>query len=181
MRNKLMLVVACALLFSACSKDAADVNPTTANVNELGKKGGTQRPIKGSFVYTVDPQSDLSCDCGSYFPVGTFSGAGNLSHLGNATSHIKPCVSPLIQGGVEVGMYVGVECAYFRAANGDSLYCYTQPYNLYYGPQGAVGACTVDFTGGTGRFANASGRITGIVTVGPTGGTFTNITGTISY
>src|SRR5690606_10600790 len=105
----------------------------------------------------------------------------NLTHLGKTYSMVKPCLAPIMQDGNYIGDHVGVECAYFQAANGDFLYCYTYPYDMYISPVGSVGIANVDFVGGTGRFANATGSFSGTVTVGPTGATFSNINGTIIY
>lgn len=175
-----MLMAATAILFASCSKDSDTMVSTVDAGSSLTKKA-VSKPIKGQFTYSFAPSEDLPCDCGDYYPVGTFEGTGKLSHLGKSYSQIKPCVKPLIQDGQQIGEEVGVECAFFVAANGDSLYCYTYPYNLYYSPVGAVGYATVDFTGGTGRFANASGTITGKVTVGPGGASFADISGNIIY
>lgn len=183
MKNKLTLVACAAVMFLAsCSKSNDSIVPTVS-VDQAStmKKGPQARPFSGSMAYTFAPNENLPCDCGDYFPIGTFSGNGNLSHLGNTTSMIKPCVAPIIQDGNYIGDHVGVECAYFVAANGDSLYCYTHPYDLYYTSAGGVGVATVDFVGGTGRFANATGSFTGTVTVGQVGATFTGLTGTIIY
>lgn len=167
------------VLFASCSKESTEVVPTV-NAESTAKKNQA-RPFTGSMTYYFAPGADLPCDCGDFFPVGTFQGSGNLSHLGNSTSMIKPCVAPIIEDGQYVGDYVGVECAYFVAANGDSLYMYTHPYNLMHTPAGAIGFATVDFVGGTGRFANATGQFTGTVNVGGTSATFTNLQGTITY
>lgn len=180
MKNKLFLVALVTLIAASCSKNSETLVPTI-NQESLEKKGPKARPFKGSLAYSFAPNEDLPCDCGDYYPVGTFQGTGNLSHMGNSYSQIKPCVSPLIEDGNQIGEFVGVECAYFVAANGDSVYLYTHPYNLYYTPVGAVGTATVDFVGGTGRFTNATGTFTGKVTVGATGATFTGLSGTISY
>lgn len=177
--KKLLFVALGALLIASCSKDGSDIANVEPDAGSLAKTQG--RPFTGSMSYNANMNADLPCNCGDFAPVGTFDGTGNLSHLGKTTSMIKPCVAPLIQDGNYVGFYVGVECAYFVAANGDSLYMYTHPYNLYFTPVGGVGVATVDFVGGTGRFKNATGQFTGTVTVGQTSATFTNLKGTIYY
>lgn len=182
MKNKLLLMAFAALFLASCSKES---NTTTSAIStdqaSLAKQGPQARPFTGSMTYNFAPNENLPCDCGDFFPIGTFSGTGNLSHLGKTTSLIKPCVGPLLQDGNLIGNHVGVECAYFVAANGDSLYCYTYPYDLYFTPVGGVGVATVDFVGGTGRFKNATGTFTGTVTVGQSTATFTNLNGTITY
>lgn len=179
MKNKVLLLATFVLLFAACSKESNDVVPTVDN--EMTAKKKKLVPFKGSLTFSFAPNEDLPCDCGDFFPVGTFTGSGNLSHFGKSFSMIKPCVAPIIEDGNYVGDYVGVECAYFVAANGDTAHCYTYPYNLYFTPAGAVGVATVDFVGGSGRFRNATGQFTGTVTVGLTGATFSNIKGSIQY
>lgn len=180
MKNKLLLMAAATILLASCSKDNDSIVPTV-NQESMMKQGPQARPFSGSMTYTFAANQNLPCDCGDFFPVGTFYGTGSLSHLGNTTSLIKPCVAPIIQDGNYIGDHVGVECAYFVAANGDSLYCYTYPYDLLYGPTGATGVVKVDFVGGTGRFANATGSFTGTVTIGPSNATFTGLKGTIIY
>lgn len=180
MKSRLLLVALTTLIIASCSKESNTVAPTVEQ-ESVAKKGPKTRPFKGSLSYTFAPSQDLPCDCGSFFPVGTFEGTGNLSHFGKSYSQIKPCVTPIIENGQQIGEHVGVECAFFEAANGDRVEMYTYPYDLYYSPVGAVGYATVDFVGGTGRFANASGSFTGKVTVGPTGATFTDLNGTIIY
>lgn len=177
-RNQFLLFLLSALLFlGSCSKDEE-----TQSKNGPSLKQNQGKPFTGSMNYQFNPFMDLPCDCGSFYPAGTFSGSGNISHMGLATSNIKPCLAPIIVGGNEIGSHVGVECASFVAANGDELYCYTHPYDIYYGATGAVGTILVDFTGGTGRFANATGSFTGTVTILPTGSaSLTGISGTIYY
>lgn len=182
MQNKLLLMVFAVIFLASCSKENDSIPTITSEQEAMMKKGPQARPFSGQMSYSFAPTENLPCDCGDYYPVGTFSGTGNLSHLGMTTSLIKPCVAPIFQDGNYIGDHVGVECAYFVAANGDSLYCYTYPYDLLYGPTGAVGVAKVDFTGGTGRFANATGSFTGTVTISPSGNaTFSGLNGTLIY
>ncbi len=180
MKNYFMLSALIVVLFTACNKDNSVVPTVNEDASSLAKKN-QPRPFKGSLSYSYSVTQDLPCDCGDYYPVGTFEGTGNLSHFGKATSLIKPCVAPLFEDGVQIGEFVGVECAYFEAADGDIAYLYTHPYNLLYTPGGAVGNATVDFIGGTGRFQNATGQFTGTVTVLGATASFTNLKGTIMY
>ena len=128
MRNQLLLLAAGATLFAASCKKSdnivCDAKPA-ANTEATSKKAGV--PFTGSMVYAFGTEANLPCECGSFFPIGTLAGTGNLSHLGNATSMIKPCVAPLIQNGQQIGDHVGVECGSFVAANGDELFCHTYP------------------------------------------------------
>lgn len=182
MKNQVLLLLACAALgFSSCKK--TDCNePTTAapSLEATAKNAG--KPFKGSMVYNFTGEN-VPCDCGSYYPVGNLVGSGNITHLGNATSRIKPCAQPLIVGGQEIGQIIGIECGSFVAANGDELYCYTYPYNLMYTATALAGTIKCDFVGGTGKFKNATGSFTGNISV-PYGqgiANFTNIDGLINY
>ena len=186
MKKYLMLSAFAVLLLSACSKDNSvvpTVDEDDTSIESLERRRGKKnfRPFRGNLYYQFSTNQDLPCDCGELYPVGTFEGVGRLTHFGNTTSLIKPCVSPLFEDGVQVGEYVGVECAYFEAANGDIAYLYTHPYNLLYTPGGAVGTATVDFVGGTGRFKRAKGQFTGTVTVLGATASFTNLKGRIRY
>src|SRR5687768_1358719 len=146
MRVSLLLLLSTVLLVASCRKsNEAPISGTSAETvkSPAYKKGPKAKTISGSMVYNVNPNFDLPCDCGSLFPVGTFYGTGNISHLGAATSLIKPCFAPIISGGVQIGNHVGAECATFTAANGDILYCYTYPYDLMFTPMGAVGSILV--------------------------------------
>lgn len=181
MRKQFLLLLCATIVISSCRKEE-NFAPASApsDIESIAKQA---KSISGSMYYHFDAENDLTCDCGSFFPAGTFSGSGNLTHMGLSTSQIKPCVSPLYSGSTQVGNHVGIECAYFQAANGDKIYCTTRPYNLMFTATAAVGTAIVDFTGGTGRFAGATGTITGLVTVPYGTGTasFTNINGTINY
>lgn len=182
MKVQLFLSVGLVLMFSACSKDNnADLQPTAAteSISTVAKKQSV--PIKGAINYNFVINYDMPCDCGSYYPVGTLYGEGNLSHLGKTSSYIKPCVAPIITDGSHIGDHVGVECGSFVAANGDEVYLYTYPYDLIYTPMGAIGYLKADVVGGTGRFANATGSVTGKVTVLTTSASFSDINGTINY
>lgn len=183
MKKQFLLLLAATIVISSCRKEDSFAPTNASNGLESVAKTSNTRAVSGSMYYQADATNSLSCNCGSFFPVGTFSGSGNLTHLGSSTSKIKPCVAPLYSGSSQIGNHVGIECAYFQAANGDILYCTTRPYDLLFTATAAVGTAIVDFTGGTGRFAGATGSITGLVTVPYSGGTasFTNINGTITY
>lgn len=180
MKKMLLFLLSGALMVTACNKGTKEDISNSAVVKTVGKQA---RPFTGSITYHFATDFDLPCDCGAYYPAGSFYGTGNLSHLGMSSSKIKPCLSPLFSGTEHIGDHVGVECASFVAANGDELYLYTHPYDLMTsGPYG-IGTCTADFVGGTGRFASATGSFTGTVTVHAATGTatLTNINGTINY
>ncbi len=184
MRRKLLLGASIAILFAACSKVDTTVTPSAANFNSeaSAKKDSEGKPFKGALTLTIDMENDLSCDCGNFASAGTYSGSGNLSHLGNSKAYIKPCIAPIFSGNALVGYHVGVQCGYFVAANGDIVNCDVQPYDLMFTATGGVGNVTVKFAGGTGRFKNAKGTFTGYTTNDGMGNvTFTNINGKIDY
>lgn len=182
MRRVLLMATAVGMLFASCSKDNnSAIKSINADESALAKQGPQARPFSGSLTYEVSMNEELPCNCGVYAPVGTFAGSGTMSHLGLTTSLIKPCVTPIIQGGQFIGNHVGMECAFLVAANGDSLYCVTPPYDLLLTSAGIVGVATIEFAGGTGRFANATGSATGTITVNGTSASFSGITGTIIY
>ncbi len=181
MRTYLSLLLGIVLLASSCRK-TENVVPSGASA-DIAATAKQSRPISGNMYYQFASDYDLPCDCGSNFPAGNFYGSGTMTHLGNANSKIKPCVSPIFSGTTQIGNHVAIECATFIAANGDEIWCTTRPYNLMFGATAASGTAIVDFVGGTGRFANATGTVTGLVTVPYGTGTasFTNINGTINY
>lgn len=180
MKKTLLFLMSGALLVTACTKGTNENTSKNAVVKTAARQAS---PFTGSITYHFAPDIDLPCDCGSYYPAGNFYGTGNLNHLGMSSSKIKPCLSPIITDAGHVGDHVGVECASFVAANGDELYLYTHPYDLMYSGPFAVGTCTADFVGGTGRFASATGSFTGTVTVHAATGTatLTEVNGTINY
>lgn len=181
MKNLFFVAIGTLVLFASCKKEDNCVKPAnTTAVENVAKKSAV--PFKGSMTYAF-VEENVPCDCGEFSPVGNLHGTGDLTHLGSATSKIKPCAKMLIQNGTPIGQTIGIECGSFVAANGDEVYCHTYPYNLYFTATAAVGTINCDFVGGTGKFANATGSFTGTVTV-PYGqgiATFTNINGTINY
>lgn len=179
MKKQLFVLLAGAtLLFAACKKESNSnlASTDTPSMEELAKKKG--KPFIGSMTYTFVTNYDLPCDCGTNFPVGNLYGTGTISPIGNATSKIKPCATPLFSGETRIGDHIAIECGSFVTCDGE-LYCYTYPYNLMYTASGAVGTIKCDFVGGTGRFKKATGSFTGTITVpyGQGVAYFTNING----
>ncbi|MCD6062190.1 MAG: hypothetical protein K0R82_101 [Flavipsychrobacter sp.] len=182
MKNLFFIAIGTLVMFASCKKEDNCVKPdaNATSIENTAKKSAV--PFTGSMTYSFVGEN-VPCDCGEFQAVGNLHGTGNLTHLGNATSKIKPCATYLMQNGNPIGQTIGVECGSFVAANGDEVYCHTAPYNLYFTATAAVGTINCDFVGGTGKFANATGSFTGTVTV-PYGqgiATFTNINGTINY
>jgi hypothetical protein len=191
MKKQLLLFVSAALIFSSCSKSNSnnavpDPNTTSATNGSTQPKvaGRGAKEFSGSLAYSFTTAFDLPCTFGSFTPVGNLYGTGTISHLGLSSSKIKPCVIPIFSGGTQIGDSVGVECATLVSASGDEVYTNIRPYGLYFiGPTSAMGMLHADITGGTGRFAGATGGFTGTVTVFFSTGTATctGITGTINY
>jgi hypothetical protein len=158
------------------------VTPTSTQVNTESVSKNDGSPFKGALTLSFAPESNMPCDCQGFMDAGTYVGSGNLTHLGLSTAEIKPCIAPIFSGNALIGYHVGVQCGYFKAANGDVVNCSVHPYDLLFTAIGGVGNVTVDFAGGTGKFKNASGSFTGYTTNDGQGNvTLTNIDGTIKY
>ena len=178
----LLSVCAASLLFASCSKSNNDVSPAISQegINTVSKNSG--QPFKGSMKFVAAENYDMPCDCGPYFPAGTYYGTGSITHLGNASAYMKPCVAPIFQGNALVGYNVAFQCGALKAANGDELNVFIHPYTLTFTNTGAVGNVNIDFTGGTGRFKNATGSFkAGTSNDGMGNVTLDNINGTINY
>lgn len=147
------------ILFS-CSNEQIDINdPTNGESLRMATPKSITVPFKANF-YTVRDYS-FTPDCSAYgdFSAGNYQvGGGEGTHLGKFTTTISFCGPP---GEFK---YIGGE-GVFVAANGDELY-----YNIP--PNGVIGQIyqifddpyyelwfgdAFEFTGGTGRFAGATG------------------------
>ena len=141
----------------------------------LAKTGGTDRPIKDDSSGTdVVNLADLSF---------AIDATGTISHLGKTTSHFDGAVTPTGANTFDIAGSVTVV-----AANGDELYgTFSGSGNS--DAAGNSGPVIVTFTGGTGRFENASGSYAGSfsqVLLNANGTTATyaihySLRGTISY
>lgn len=139
------------------------------------KKG--PKPFSGSLTTQLDLPANLPCNCGTNIDLGTSTGSGNFSHMGNTSVILRPCVSF-----TQTGIDVAVQCGTLTAANGDKLYTNINPYTLTYSVSGASGNVHVDFTGGTGRFEGATGGFDATLNVDfANNGTLTVTSGTINY
>ena len=146
------------------------------------KQSGTERPVKGSGSSTTT--IDLTT-LGS-----TTEGTAIISHLGKTTLTQSFTITPT--GPLAFNLTGGT--ATFVAANGDQLFATITGSGTQSAPGVGVGI-TIDvdsvfaITGGTGRFADASGRLTVpidvtiVSLVGTTVGTSDTFTlrGQISY
>lgn len=178
MKSYLVLsVFAASLLFASCAKDTqtqpATPVATQSSIDEMSKKDKHNwdddddrdcnrcddgKKLKGSMTFHISETYDLPCNCGQFQSAGTYSGSGNISHMGNTTSDIKPCIAPIFQGTALVGYHVGVQCGSLKAANGNYLYVNINPYDLNFTNAGAVGVVKIDIIGGTGKFKKATGK-----------------------
>ena len=136
--KKISVSTGIALLLLIVLANIAFAAPATA---------GKELPLKGSIqsveLYEID------------FPMMsvTASGSGNATQLGRFTVNYE----------VEINLLtlVGIDSAQFVAANGDSLYAEGLGQATETGIPGVVNVVEVyTITGGTGRFASASGNIT---------------------
>ena len=120
----------------------------------LAKTAGTDRPVTGAGTGTV-----------SLDPVtGAFTGdvPGTSSQLGKVTVHIDGVGTPTPEGTI-----TGTGTATIVAANGDEL-TGTIALTQTALPTGhTITTVVVTITGGTGRFADASGTLTVVCDSGP--------------
>ena len=150
----------------------AAVSPTAA----LGKAQGTDRPVSGTTTSTTTV--DIATG------TGTAVGAGQISHLGK-TTFTNDFTSFTLTGPDTFSFTL---TAIIVAANGDEIYT-TATGTGTLTPTGSETTLVSTITGGTGRFADASGTITTTitsVTVSTVGTTFATSdtethTGRISY
>ena len=122
--------------------------------SSLAKTGGTDRPVTGAGTGTIslDPAT------------GAFSGdvPGLNSQMGKVTVHIAGVGVPNADGTI-----TGTGTATIVAANGDEL-TGTIALTQEALPSGhTITTVVVTITGGTGRFADASGTLTVVCDSGP--------------
>jgi hypothetical protein len=103
-------------------------------------------PFKGTFTGTWDNIFD-----GLFAPPANFEGGGNITHMGDTTWSLTLFLGPPDQNLMAPGIGFGA----IVAANGDTVFVeYVGELDVATG--GGAGTFTV--TGGTGRFANATGQ-----------------------
>jgi hypothetical protein len=188
---KKILIVAAAIVFAvACKKDvSSDANQSDSTLKKYAaiasqallsvkgegnsqQIGGGQisRPLKSSGSGTI---SYIPGGCGEASLQLKSNGTGNSTALGSYTQTTTICLNPAT--GELLGPVVGVGIA----ANGDSL-------NYIFVGQGVDAATGFTYqnyiiSGGSGRFANATGNITLLYSVRtPVNFSYTG-EGTISY
>jgi hypothetical protein len=129
----------------------------------------TAVPFRGDFITTAE-----------FLPTPAnqrITGVGQATHLGNCTFVAMATVNFTPPPPFEVN-----GTAVFTAANGDQFFTTFTGISIPTGNGNARGEFSHTITGGTGRFSDASGSLTGIATV--TAGSPTNTVvyeGTIEY
>jgi hypothetical protein len=121
----------------------AALNPATA----LGKAHGTDRPVKGTSTST----STVNVATG----IGISDGSGQVSHLGAFTFHND------FSGFTLTGnTFTWTQTATIVAANGDEIFATAVGTGTLLPNNTSEATLVSTFTGGTGRFADASGTLT---------------------
>ena len=150
----------------------AAIGPAAA----LGKPHGTDRPSKGTSTSTTTV--DLATG------TGTSDGSGQISHLGAFTFH-----NDFTGFTVTGDTFSWTQTATIVAANGDEIFTTAVGTGTLLPNNTSEATLVSTITGGTGRFADASGTLTtriSSVTVSVVGTTITSEdtethTGRISY
>ena len=97
-----------------------------------------------------------TCNDGSF--KGNYYGTVELEHPGKVGPQTKACASYIMSGHAPIGIHSYNQCCNFIAPNGDEITLTTDGYDLYSNQSGvAVGQCKFNFSGGTGKYKNASG------------------------
>ena len=161
----LLLLIASSVLLASCQKEVISHEENIASkANSSEKNAENDVPFVGDYVTTAQ------------FPEGTpahqiITGHGQATHLGKnvfvADARVNFGVPP---------PFPIIGTATFTAANGDQFFTQFTGTNTPTGPGTSRGLINHTIIGGTGRFQNATGALTGIAHV--TAGSPTN---TVSY
>ena len=183
-------LIACVFLFVGCNVSSTPIAPThiespTDVIASRGQSDGARLPFRGGYQTTGgglfapgEPGSEPRCNVQELLTI-TFVVEGKASHLGDFTGTGSNCTAFPIPGpvAIEDGVFT------ISASNGDRL------VGTYEGRQDAVasdGAAVFhnmfEITGGTGRFACATGDFTeaGVIDFN-TGETAATFEGWIAY
>ena len=154
------------LALSSCAKDDTDLSVIhTSSINHLDELqhtafNETPRAFKG-ITHAVPAPAESECDCEEDDLVLATKGSGELTHMGLVTTFTTACVEGFIfdDDGNTIGSNINSVCSRYVAANGDVLNLYTGPHQNLFDPSCLCVASeiTTYFTGGNGRFANATG------------------------
>ncbi len=111
----------------------------------LGAAKGTDRPLSGTVIATTHDNLSTGMD--------TADGAFLFTHLGNGTFHEDAALTS-----VTGNTFTLTGTATYVAANGDKLFATVVATGTFTGSNVVTTVSTI--TGGTGRFADASGTFT---------------------
>jgi hypothetical protein len=92
MRQPLLLAIFSILIISSCRKDEHMV-PAQPQQTMQPKAKKSAKPFSGSLTTSPSTTVNLSCNCGTLIDLGTSTGSGNFTHMGNTSVVLKPCVS----------------------------------------------------------------------------------------
>lgn len=168
MKTLNVLSVLFALVLAGGCTTKEELTTTDAELDLRGKN-----PVEKHFTGVIDyvrvapEELSISCECTEPAEIGNyFIGTGNITHMGNSTSEVIPCITLNYYEGNVIGYNILAQCNTFVAANGDELFFEVEPYTMSLDFNcfcQFTGSSNVSFNGGTGRFADATG--TGTVDV----------------
>jgi hypothetical protein len=165
MKTKFIALTIVTLFLFACQMDSyespLDNDSQTTIFDKFGSDGNfnVSVPFKADFsVWNHSDFTDVTCGAPPFFNF-TMKGSGNITHLGKMTTIMKFCIDS------STGHYTGVD-GIFVAANGDELY-FVVPEGWVIPNEGDNSSYyqsrfdnPLYFTGGTGRFKDATGEAT---------------------
>ena len=165
MKTKFIALTIITLFLFACQIDSdespLDNDSQTAIFDKFGSDGNfnVSVPFKADFsVWNQSDFTDVTCGVPPIFNF-TMEGSGNITHLGKMTTIMKFCIDS------STGHYTGVD-GIFVAANGDELHFFIDEGWVIpnEGDNSSYYQSRFDdpmyFTGGTGRFKDATGEAT---------------------
>lgn len=172
MQSKKALRLTCLLsvLLSACGGDGLTAPSSTSgtaglSAGALGQRNATALPIRG----TLRMSTTVTIDFPTLTLYGQSVGIGEATQLGRFTVSTSATVDLLTTEAF--GPYE------FTAANGDKLFGTYTGFGVFPAPLVARITNYITITGGTGRFANATGTFTVVLTdtIDPATGASTSI------
>ena len=164
-----LLTLICSTLFISCQKEAGIIHESPDPVSSNANNNSNNVPFIGEYTTTHQMLGGPAMQ--------RITGVGSATHLGastfvaTVTVNITPPPPFAVQG-----------TAVFTAANGDQFYTSIVGTTTPTGPTSATGSFVHTITGGTGRFADASGQLVATSSFNPqtlTG--LVNFEGSINY
>ena len=145
-------------LFVGCSQSITPTSPTSLSASP--SIASSEAKVTGAGVFSKDQEvpfkgrleGTATITPGSPFLSVSIEGTGNATHLGRFTVEIPHLVNPMNR--TSIGTYE------FTAANGDTLTAGFTGQATLTAPGVLSVVETATITGGTGRFAGASGSFT---------------------